>query len=788
MIELHNKEAENAVIGCILLEDIPAFEEAKDIIKNSEYFYQETHRQLWETFEYFHDKKEPISLAGVSDRFKNHSIINMQFIMNLCERYYNREHLIYNCQIVKTNYLRRKSMVFFQDCIKRLSEGEEPPEVNTKALYEISLLLQNSSKVKIKRIGDGMFKTLEDILESKNTSGISGLTTGYSQLDMITGGLQTGYYIIAARPSVGKEQPLYSKILTPTGWTTMGKVKVGDEVIGKDGKSCNVIGIYPQGYKKVFRVYFNDETYADCGLEHLWLTKGRFERRYHKPAIVLTTKEIMMNLKCKTKDQRTNYSIEYVQPVEFEKKFLPIHPYVLGAFIGDGSYSNTISFHNTELDVIEKVNNLLPETDQIHLGLNGKDHRITKKNKDNLPTQIKIILESLGLTGDCYEKFIPNDYLYSSLEDRIQLLQGLMDTDGYVAGAGCNNIEYSTSSNKLKDGILELVRSLGGRVTFDKKMGAYRKDNIQHTTREYYRMVISFSNKIVPVSSKKHLSKYQPCKRHLDKFIIDIKPIGEYQTKCIMVDSPDHLYVTNDYILTHNTTFALNISRNVVNATNKSVLVFSLEMKGEQLKRKLLAMEAGVDSKIFNLAKQIDSTIEKRLTNAANNLQNAQIYLCDVSRMKASDIEIIAKRFKAENSNLGLVIIDYIQLLEPESKEGNTNDKTSETSRNIKIMADEIDLPVLALSQLKRAGEQRSDKIPDLDDLRNSGSLEQDADAVIFLHRKDYFDPNAIAPDPSETNILLKKNRLEGGIGAVNLYYYKAKQLFSQSQYPQVKV
>ena len=236
------------------------------------------------------------------------------------------------------------------------------------------------------------------------------------------------------------------------------------------------------------------------------------------------------------------------------------------------------------------------------------------------------------------------------------------------------------------------------------------------------------------------------------------------------------------------TTFALNIARNVAN--NKFiVLIFSLEMTKKQLIRKLLAMEANIDSKYFNNAGEINDTQWTRLSHALGSLHEAGIYLDDTSGLKASEIMVKSRRFKSLHPELKMIIIDYLQLIAPENNYGTTNDKISDTSKIVKLVAKELDLPVVALSQLSRSLETRKDKTPILADLRDSGSLEQDADVVMFLHRDDYYNPKDAPADPSYTDLIVAKNRLDGGVGAVELKYYKARQRFepAKQNYPQVK-
>jgi replicative DNA helicase len=229
------------------------------------------------------------------------------------------------------------------------------------------------------------------------------------------------------------------------------------------------------------------------------------------------------------------------------------------------------------------------------------------------------------------------------------------------------------------------------------------------------------------------------------------------------------------------TTFAMNVARNVSEA-GKDVLIFSLEMTKKQLVRKFLSMESGINSKLFNNASKITDGWWSRLSTALGKLSDAKMYIDDTSGLKASEIMVRSRQFKTFHENLGLIVIDYIGLMAAEKDTGNKNNEIGVTSQIIKTMSKELDVPVLVLCQLSRAVEGRSSKIPVMSDLRESGNLEQDADMIMFLHRKDYYEPENGAPDPSETDLIIAKNRLDGGVGAVKLYYFKSRQKFEMAE------
>lgn len=222
--------------------------------------------------------------------------------------------------------------------------------------------------------------------------------------------------------------------------------------------------------------------------------------------------------------------------------------------------------------------------------------------------------------------------------------------------------------------------------------------------------------------------------------------------------------------------FVLNLAHNVAVDSKEAVLLFSLEMSKEQLVDRLLSMESGVDAWALRTGNLNDTDFEK-IGEAMGTLSEAPIFLDDTPGLTVSDMRTKARR-EAHLRPLGLVIVDYLQLMSGGSRfggEGNRVQEISEISRGLKGIARELNCPVIALSQLSRSVESRSPQIPQLSDLRESGSIEQDADIVAFIYREDYYNPDT--DRKNITDILIKKHR-NGPLGNVELYFDKDKQRF----------
>jgi replicative DNA helicase len=216
------------------------------------------------------------------------------------------------------------------------------------------------------------------------------------------------------------------------------------------------------------------------------------------------------------------------------------------------------------------------------------------------------------------------------------------------------------------------------------------------------------------------------------------------------------------------TTFALNIASHAAVEIKIPVIMFSLEMSKEQLAIKLLCSEAGVDNQRIRTGTLLDTDWPK-LSHALGKLSDSMMFIDDAPGVTVMDIRAKARRIKAEHG-LGLIVIDYLQLMQGRAKTENRQQEVSEISRSLKSLARELHVPIIALSQLSRAVEQRTDKRPGLADLRESGSLEQDADIVMFLYREDYYNPET--DRKGITDLIIAKQR-NGPVGNVGLFFKK---------------
>ena len=361
-----------------------------------------------------------------------------------------------------------------------------------------------------------------------------------------------GLSVIQGSNGSGKAQPLTASILTPQGFKKLGTLKVGDEVYSFDGSITKIIGYFPQGIKPCYRLTTLDGQTTECCGEHLWRVRVNVHGRHVWKT--LTTAEILF--KGVKNDKSYKYFLPSPRPIQYPEQDLLIHPYVMGVLIAEGCLtgSHSLSFSNPEDDIIDKVADLVGEdyciTENLCNYTKTIKLRVRKYGHKNLLLQE---IKRLRLNTFSTNRFIPDIYKFSSVEQRKQLLAGLFDSDGNVA-KNKKRYSYSTSSLKLANDMVDLCRGLGYQSRIHRNE---RLDKPLEKRKPDY--TISIMTNDIIFTSKKHGDRYKKgigknASTYETTAIKSIERIENKEMACIMVDHPSHLYITDNYIVTHNTT------------------------------------------------------------------------------------------------------------------------------------------------------------------------------------------------------------------------------------------
>lgn len=353
----------------------------------------------------------------------------------------------------------------------------------------------------------------------------------------------------------GYEQPYSELVATPNGFTKMMDIHVGDYVATAKGTYSKVLEEYEQGYKDVFRVTLDDGRQVTCGADHLWYVINASNKL--KPEVI-NTHDMLQNGIFKTYRGYNHYRyyLPEIKPVPYQEKQLPIHPYILGALLGDGTINRkgkSIKISTADQEIVDEFARLLGEDYELVKDNSCYNYRIKYKKRFDKEICAKYEngkfgvnplsreITKLGLNVSCEYKFIPTEYVYSSIEQRMELVRGLMDTDGTISKDG--SCMFANTSKSLVQDLAFVLRSLGIRC----EINTYQKDNCKLLYRLYIRTkepIFKLTRKLNRIKDKKINSKVA---------IVNIERL-DYQEKCkcILIEDEDHLYLTRDYIPTHN--------------------------------------------------------------------------------------------------------------------------------------------------------------------------------------------------------------------------------------------
>jgi len=528
------------------------------------------------------------------------------------------------------------------------------------------------------------FKSIQEL----NSMGGAGIRTGLHGFDAsmpsgISGG-QLGIFL--AYPGIGKPTTLDTPVATPGGWVKKGDLSVGDDVISASGNPTSVVGIQDQGELDAYRVTLSDETSVVVGPDHDWTVYTRNTYYTTKKTFVKTTLELKDDLSYDTDSasgEVYKYIIPLIDPVKYDEKDLPVDPYTLGVFlasVGDETDNIVIS----DLDVADLISERNPG-----MSVNG----------------------ALELEFD--DNRVPTEYLFASVEQRYELLRGLLDVGGFSKKN--SRINFSSPNKNLVDDLAELVRSLGGTAKVSSIDNDYSIDmridkpfNLESKSERYVHRVWARSIK-------------------------SIERVGRAKMRCISVADPEHLYAVNDYILTHNSFLALYFAVQAWKQ-GKTPLVLSLEMSESEVRNRLYAL---LGEGIWSLQKlsrgevELD-TFKKWHKKVFEGMPPFYI----VSTDGLGEVNTSVVRSKIDQYKPDFVVFDYMQLATPDQKSDNETVKMKNLSREFKLLAMTTQTPILAISSATPNDVTNLSEPPTLGQTAWSRQIAFDADWLLALGRE----------------------------------------------------
>ncbi len=677
----HNLQAEESLLGAMLLSR-DAIVAAVEVQLSAEDFYKPAHGHIFDAISALYAQGDPADPVTVSESLSRAGVLDAiggpALLITLQAGTPSIGNAGRYARIIEEHSLLRRLIRVAGDIAEM---GYSLPEDVAATVDEAEAMVFDVAQ---RRVTDSM-ATIRDLLSAQldhlealfeRNQEITGVPTGFIDLDRQLAGLQpSNLVIIGGRPGTGKALALDTPIPTPAGWTTMGDLAAGDEVLSAAGMPCRVTYVTPVMLDHVcYEVTFDDGSTIVADADHQW---SAFDLSAWRLPRVVTTQQMVDEGIHAGKDGRPHWYLPQARPLELPEADLPVDPSVLGGSLAGGTASGS------------ELTAAWPRA-IARVGV-GSSRRPAGANYPHLSAP----------------RHIPAAYLRASAAQRRALLQGLRDTAGNVETSGVVNLCLADLA--LLRQARELVCSLGhqpgpiseriirlheGRVTFAWHFGWTPLD----------------------VQGRRGSG------RTLGRAVVSIRPVPSVPVRCITVDSPDHLYLAGESMIpTHNTSFALGIAAHAALEARTPVLVFSLEMSHRELTQRLLCSEARVDATRMRNGKLLESDWPK-ISHAVGRLGEAPIFIDDNPHLTVMEIRAKARRLKSREG-LGLIVIDYMQLMSGRSNAENRQVEVSEMSRGLKILARELNVPVIALSQLSRNLESRADKRPVLADLRESGCM-----------------------------------------------------------------
>ncbi len=777
----HSTEGESSVLGGLLL-DNAAWDRVGDLLTDQD-FYRAEHKLIYAAVGALINATKPADVITVYEHLQNQGkaeeVGGLSYLNSLAQYVPSAANIRRYAEIVRERSILRKLVAASDEIATNAfnPQGKDIATILDEAEKTIFKIGEQGSRMKegFQSMDTLVVSLLDRVTEmAENPNEVTGVPTGFYDLDRMTSGFQAGdLVILAARPSMGKAQPLYARVRTRTGWTFMGELKVGDAIASVDGQPSIVTAIFAQGEKEVFRISFSDGRSTECCAEHLWQVNYR---EWDTPKVVNTAKLAGML-------QRKRYVNRlWIEPASGDfghVEPLPIEPWLLGCLLGDGCLTGigTMRFSTAAPQMLELMANGIGQGMMMNYA-ERHDWRIVREHGTHAKgvasvyaNPLRLELQALGLSGlPSDRKFIPRIYLEAHKAARMAVLRGLLDYDGWVEK--CGTVRFSTASQQLAKDVQELARSLGGWCSINLKQ-PYSTDIAGMCMAGLTAYVCNISypepKSLFSLSEKVARAPAQ-WKRKKRLTVSNITPTRKALCQCISVSHPSKLYITDQDVVTHNTALAINIAEHVALNEGLPVAVFSMEMGASQLAVRIVGSIGRIDQSHLRTGALTDEEWP-RLTEAIEKLRTISLHIDETPGLTVSELRANARRLAKRCGKLGLIVVDYLQLMSVSSSMSDENRATAvgEISRGLKMLAKELQCPVIALSQLSRGVESRTDKRPMMSDLRESGAIEQDADIIMFIYRDEYY-TKEVCKEPGVAEIIISKQR-NGPTGTVKLAF-----------------
>lgn len=785
-----NVDAERVLLGAIMLQDSNVGKLGLEV----DDFGLEKHRRIYRRMKEMYELGETIDRVTLADQLIRYgelaSVDGLTYLTQLDDGLPKVVSIDSYARIVKEKSVLRQTIHRAQHLMNECFTAEtSASELLSTAARDLMGLNTFTSKLASETPGsvvDNYTGGIDAFLRPPR-----GMSCGFTKVDDVLYGLQPEtIYVIGADTSVGKAQPLDSLVKTPHGWTAMGDLRVADKLASIDGAPSRVVAIHERGTLPCFRITFQDGRQTYCAGDHLWKIRHTHSGKQEWKTVSTLELQRLVGLP----SYKSRIGIPTASGDFGSHAKLPIAPWLLGLLLGDGCITKgTPSFTSADKQIVRRARRILRPLGYSLNPTGRYGYRIARTGGANkkgvsgvMPNGIAEELKALGLFGsDCFSKFIPSSYLEAGRDSRMELLRGLLDSDGTV---GKNHaLTFSTSSSRLAKGVQLLAWSLGAVATVKPKQPRFRHKGEHKVGALSNTIVITHPDKgaFVSLRRKKVRLKLWKSRRLHRLTVMSVEPDGERTMRCITVSHPTGLYLTNDYVVTHNSSLALQIAFQIAN-TLIPVLYCSLEMSKEALVRRLISGESGVALHEI-MAASADMIDLDRMKATHRRIADLPLYIDDDPYCSAlgfgKKIEQHIRQHKIK-----LAVLDYLQIMDWQGKGSarfkDEREALSFATKQFKQYAKEFGIPIIEVSQLSRTRARSSkDLKPKLRDLHGSSTIEKDADAVMLIYRAELDDPSR-KELRGRAELTVAKNR-NGPLGTVHMRFLGEYTKFEESDPPE---
>jgi len=575
---------------------------------------------------------------------------------------------------------------------------------------------------------DNIISSFSEIEEALNLSQEDQIGTyPFGPLNERLFGLHQGEVIVFKGPEgIGKQLPITTRVPTPNGWTTMGDLKVGDFVFGKNGKQTKVIYKTDIQYNiPCYKITFNDKTSQIAGGPHRWGVLDTNNKYFVKTTEEILKEGVLIDLP--NGFAKARYYVPITSPVEYNEKELLIDPYLLGYWLGDGhSYSADISVGDQD------INNW------------NEEYRIRRDKTAWVVRHPELTHKKLISLNLIKNKHIPEIYLRGSINQRVELLKGLLDSDGHGSKTG---VEFYNTNKILIDQVLELIQSLGYVPRLRKKQG--KLNGVVHKDIYTIWFLVRDGNDVFKLRRKAESTKKCTTTRLFKKAIRKIEPVESVPSVCIQVNSDDHLYLIENYLVTHNTEIFRAIEHHLLKTTDKNIGLIHLEEDNGTTIKAIAGYELEVPAVLPDCGLSKEDILRGYKQAVRDNEGRVHLY----SSFDVEDEETLYNniRFLVAAAGCKFIFLDHITWLATGMESEDERKKLDRISQKLKLLAKELKFCLIEISHTNDEGKSRG-----------SRNITKVANTVIHMFR------DLVNPDPIQRSIVelvIEKARLGGRTG-----------------------